>query len=50
MDKVITCKCGSQEWVIGESGTRCAKCTYWLDAGCVVANVDEINEHIDSIK
>ncbi len=31
MDEVITCPtCGGQTWVIGTSGTRCAKCDWWL--------------------
>ena len=46
MDEVITCPCGSQEWSIGTAGTRCAKCTLWLDPGQVVANVIEINKHL----
>jgi len=44
MDEAIECKCGSTGWVIGTSGTRCFRCSYWLPDNSVVADVLGINE------
>ena len=46
MDEVITCTCGSQSWVIGTMGTRCAKCGVWLRRKEVQADISAINARL----
>lgn len=46
MDEVITCHCGSQEWIIGTNGTRCAKCGHWLDANDIKVDVCLVNSKL----
>ena len=48
MDKVITCYCGNQSWVIGMSGTRCNRCGSFLRPNSVIADIEEINDFIHS--
>lgn len=50
MDKVITCICGCQSWIIGYSGTRCCQCGKFLESGSVTADIDEINNILDTAR
>lgn len=45
MDECIKCNCGSYDWTIGTTGTRCSKCGFWLpEEFCM--DVDKANEYI----
>ncbi len=53
MDEVITCNCGSQAWVIGESIIRCDKCDKHIFVtvhGSSVEAVRETNKWLETFK
>jgi len=47
MDEVITCFCGSRNWIIGTSGIRCSKCDTFLKEKINI-DIPTINKRIDS--
>jgi hypothetical protein len=42
-EEIITCQCGCQSWIIGETGIRCPSCDYDITDDFPISVIERID-------